>query len=1427
MRSEKESGLEGAELYAELLRRNVQVSVEGDELRLRTPRGGLPPELKERIVAQKPALIALLRAAQHRSRSSTAPEDRKTTPASWAQEGLWLHDQLVPGRSAYNVAITVRLVGPLDTDALERALGEILRRHDTLRTRFEQEGEGPVQVIEPPGAFTLRRLELRHSPDPEGEARRLAGEEAERPFRLDDGLWRAVLLVLGEREHLLLWTVHHSVFDGWSTRVFLREIEVLYSAYSTGAPARLPPLPLQYADFARLQREASSGKGLASQLAYWKQRLAHAPPPLELPLDKARPSRRSFQGERLMMELPARQAAAVEDFCRAEGVTPFMLLLAAYKVLLFRLTGQGDLCVGTPLADRPEGSEGLIGLFIQMLVIRTGLSDDPPFRVLLGRVRTAALEARANADVPFEQLVTRLHPARHPCRTPFFQVMFNLINLSELGLRLPGLQVEVTETLPGSRFELTLYAYPRPGALQLVLAYDTELFERPRMEALLEQFSGLLEQIVAGPGRRLTHYSLAGREAVARLPQPSLPLEPRWESSVLARFALQAQRVPERVALAGPRDHWTYAELDERSRWLANWLRAGGVRPGELVAIFGHRSPALAGAMLGTWRAGAAFLILDPGYPALRLVEYLRIAQPVALIELESAGPLPGALAAHLEAAPPRCRLQLHRDGAIPAIQGDALSWEPEEAPEALAYVAFTSGSTGVPKAIAGTHRPLSHFLDWHVHASGLSEDDRFGVLSGLAHDPLLRDLFTPLWLGATAVMPGEDERVEGRSLAEWLRREGISVLHVTPPLAEMVVMGTRERSLPALRHIFFGGDVLRARLVRALRRCAPAARLVNFYGATETPQAMGFYPVPEPLPENVAERLPVGRGIEGVQLLVLRPDGALAGVGELGEIHVRTPYLSRGYLGDEAATRERFLPDPFSAGGSLGRMYRTGDLGRYRPDGTVELVGRADRQVKIRGHRVEPGEVERVLCEHPAVARAAVVMRADSAGEEKLVAYVVPTPGQEPPAHMGALVGFLRARLPAALVPAVIVSVGELPLTPNGKLDVAALPMPEGGTRGEGGPPRTPVEVELVGLWEELLSISPIGVHDEFFELGGHSLLAVRLLDRVEKRFGRHISLSSFFQGATVERLARLLRDAPGHEEDVPQLIPLRVAGVKPAFVCVAPPGARARAHFSRLARYLDPERPLFALQLPAFGRGASASVEALAGWCRSAVLQTLGGAPLHLGGFSNGGIVAFELARQLARDGQGPRAVALFDTRAPSSPGAEELSEELWLTRFAAHLAQGAAAMHGSAPPSELLKLEQQLPVGDAETRLGWLLDVMRRHAGVAQATTLAEFNEVFKSYRSTSLCTAEIVARYAPEPWDARLLVIRARDRWQGRGEPALGWGKLTCGTIECADLAGTHETLLEEPFVSAVADRLRRWLDDADAILRASRPTSSTC
>jgi amino acid adenylation domain-containing protein len=1405
---------EGAELYAELLRRNVQVSLEGNELRLRAPRGGLPPELKDRLVAHKPALLALLRAAEHRSRSSSPPGARQAAPASWAQEGLWLHDQLAPGRSAYNVAIAVRLVGALDTGALERALGEILRRHDVLRTRLEQGAEGPVQVIDPPGAFVLPRRELGHLADPEAEARRLASEEAERPFRLDGVLWRAALLGLGAREHLLLWTVHHAVFDGWSVRVFLRELEALYSAFSTGATAQLPPLPLQYADFARRQREASSGKRLEAQLAYWKQRLGRAPPPLELPLDKVRPSSRAFQGERLAVELPARLATAVEEFCRAEGVTPFMMLLAAFKVLLYRLTGQGELCVGTPLADRPEGSEGLIGLFIQTLVLRTALSDDPPFRVLLGRVRAAALEARANADVPFEQLIAELQPARHPGRTPLFQVMFNLINLSELGLRMPGLQAEVTETLPGSRFELTLYAYPRPGALRLVLAYDTELFERPRMEALLEQLSGLLEQLMAEPGRRLSHYSLVGREAAARLPDPSRPLEPRWEGSVLSRFALQARRVPERVAVAGPREHWTYAELDERSRRLAGQLRAGGVRPGDLVAIFGHRSPALVGALLGTWRAGAAFLLLDPGYPALRLLEYLRIAQPVALIELEAAGPLPETLAAHLEAVPPRCRLQLAPDGVLLAGQADAFAWETEAAPEALAYVAFTSGSTGAPKAIAGTHRPLSHFLDWHVSASGLSEDDRFSVLSGLSHDPLLRDLLTPLWLGATAVMPGEDERIQGRALTEWLRREAISVIHMTPPLAELLVGEAGDRPLSALRHVFTGGDVLSARLVRALHRCAPAVRVVNFYGATETPQAMGFHPVPEPLPANAPERLPVGRGIDGVQLLVLRPGGALAGVGELGEIHVRTPYLSRGYLGDEAATSERFLADPFSAGGPLGRMYRTGDLGRYRPDGAVELVGRADRQVKIRGHRVEPGEVERVLCEHPGVARAAVVTREGPAGETTLVAYVVPTPGQEAPAYLETLAGFLRARVPAALVPAAFVSVRELPLTPNGKLDVAALPIPEGRTGGEGGAPRTSLEAELVGLWEELLSARPIGVQDEFFELGGHSLLAIRLLARVEKRFGRQISLASFFQGATVERMARLLSDASEQEEDVPRLIPLRAAGVKPAFVCVAPPGARARALFGRLARCLEPARPLLGLQLPAFGLGTSASVEAMAAWCRAAALKILGGAPFHLGGFSNGGIVAFELARQLARDGEGPRGVALLDTLAPSEPRADARSKTLWLSLFAAHLAQGLAARNGSVPPLELLKLGEQLPSGDGDERMAWLLGVVRRHAGVTSDTTLAEFNEAFESYRSTVLRTAEAVARYEPEPWGARLLVIRARERHLGRAEPTLGWKGLTAGPLEVADLEGSHETLLEEPFVAAVADRLGRWLDEAD-------------
>jgi amino acid adenylation domain-containing protein/non-ribosomal peptide synthase protein (TIGR01720 family) len=1059
-------------------------------------------------------------------------------PLSFAQQRLWVVDRLEPGSAAYNMPSALRLRGPLHAPALRAGIAELVRRHEALRTTFAERGGAPVQVVHPPAPLPLPLIDLAGLPDGSREPRaeRLAALEARRPFDLARGpLLRATLVRLDDEDHVLLLTLHHVVSDGWSMGVLVREVFALYDAFSRGAPSPLPELPVQYADFAVWQRRWLSGETLERQLAWWSERLAGAPPLLELPTDRPRPALPRHRGAACSLHVDAALAGELRALGRREGATLFMTLLAGFAVVLGRWAGQEDVVVGTPIAGRTRReTEGLIGFFLNTLALRTDLSGDPGFRELLGRVREATLGAYAHQDLPFERILEELQPARSLSHSPLFQVMLNLLNLQEEGRsELQGLALEgFGEREPMSKFDMTLYVGEGEEGIRLNLVYDADLFEAARMAELLAQLQALLAQAAADPDRALASYTLRTPAALAVLPDPAIPLAGAWHGPVHALFAAQARRAPERTALRGAGETWTYAELEARSSQLAHWLLARGLARGEAVAVYADRGAALVWAMLGVLGAGGAFVVLDPAYPPARLARQLAAARPRVLLRAESAGALPAEVEAWLAGAGAAV-LELPSLAAARRTDflGEMAATAPEVdvGPEDVAYVAFTSGTTGEPKGIVGTHRPLSHFVAWQRETFGLGEDDRFALLSGLAHDPLLRDVFTPLSLGAALCIPDAREMGTPGYLARWLAEEAVGVVHLTPAMGQLLREGGGG-GLPALRHAFWGGDKVRARDVAALRERAPAAESVVFYGATETPQAVSYFPVPRPW--RGPEVLPVGRGIAAAQLLVLRPGGGLAGVGEVGEICVRTPHLARGYLHDEAGTRERFVASPFS-GAPGDRMYRTGDLGRYRPDGAVQILGRADAQVKVRGFRVEPGEVEAALREHPGVREAVVVPWAEAGREARLVGYVVAEEGEGMSAEE--LREHARGRLPEYMVPGAFVVLDALPLTPNGKVDRRALPAPEAAQEAEYEAPRTATEEVLSGMWAEVLRRDRVGATDGFFALGGHSLLAMRLVSRLREAFGVEVPLRALFEAPTVRELAARVEA-------------LRGAGVAPA---------------------------------------------------------------------------------------------------------------------------------------------------------------------------------------------------------------------------------------------------------------------------------------
>ncbi len=1116
----------------------------------------------------------------------------KSFPLSSGQQRLWLLDQFEPGNPSYNISTTWRLRGHLDLAALEHSLNSIVQRHEVLRASFVATQEQPVQLISAHLTLSLPVIDLTLLPSSaaqEAEAQRHISCEDQRPFDLAQGpLIRTTLLRLNPTEHILLVTLHHIIADGWSVGIFAQELTILYTAFLSGRAAelanQLPELPIQYSDYAIWQRALLESGAFDEQVEYWKQQLKDAPALLELPTDYPRPATQTYRGGTVSLLLSPALARELHSLSRREGATLFMVLLTIFSILLSRYTGQEDIVVGAPFANREQPEiEHLIGFFLSTLVLRNDLSGNPTFRELLGRTRSVCLDAYEHLDVPFDHLIAVLNPERHLSHNPLFQVFFNFINLDNFPIRTlewPGLRVEFRIPLDETaKFDLALYAQERSDGIQLQLVYNADLFAPARMQELLAQFEQLAGLVVAHPEDHINQFSLVTPQARAILPDATAPLSAAWEGAVHTLFAQQAERVPNQIAVVDEQGTWSYRELNARCNQLAHYLIAQGIQAQDVVAIYAHRSASLIWAILGTLRAGAAYLILDPAYPALRLVEYIQQANIRGFIQLDAAGALPNLAEEALASITCRMQLPVHPTAsALPALA----EYPPADpgivvGPDDLACISFTSGSTGRPKGILQLHGSLSHFLPLQQQTFDLTDHDRYSMVSGLAHDPLQRDIFTPLCLGATVCVPTAEGITTPGWLAEWMRTERITIATLTPSMLRLLTQtAAAGTQIASLRWAFIVGDMLTKHDVAALKRLAPSVTCVNLYGTTETQRASGYYIIPDTkdaapvssaaqeAAQSTKETIPVGQGLKDAQLLVLNRSQHLAGISEIGEIYFRSPHLARGYLADEALTQARFLPNPFTQVGN-DRLYRTGDLGRYRPDGNIDYLGRNDYQIKIRGFRIEPGEIEATLRLHPDVQEVVVIDREVARGTEPalpnsqgwakqqepamkdkmLVAYVVPAQTQADSTAIKERLGqFLRARLPNYMLPAAYVLLESLPLLPNRKIDRDALPSPPPPNVGEAAAnsvPRTITEERLAALWAQVLGVEQVGIHDNFFELGGHSLLATRLMAYIREAFAITLPLRALFEAPTIAGLAPLLenphtpRTAPGKLPEVP----------------------------------------------------------------------------------------------------------------------------------------------------------------------------------------------------------------------------------------------------------------------------------------------------
>jgi amino acid adenylation domain-containing protein len=1284
--------------FEQLQHLNVQIWFEGDRLRYKAPKQTMNPELLQQLRDRKAEILAALQTTNTATQSSpiSLTPHREKLPLSFAQQRLWFLDRLEPNLATYNISTAYKLTGALNQSALECSLQEIAQRHESLRTNFGEQNGEPFQIISSETHFTLLLIPLDALPEEsrEEEVRRLAQAEAQQPFNLEtEPLWRAKLLRLSDSEHVLLLTLHHIISDGWSMGLFWRELSALYAAFSRGQPSPLPPLPIQYADFAIWQRNYLQGEVLASQLNYWKQQLGGELPILNLPTDFPRPPVQTHRGFQQSLRISQTLTTNLKRLSQQQGITLYMTLLAAFKILLYRYSRQEDIIVGSPIAgrNRPE-IESQIGFFVNTLALRTNLAGNPSFIELLDRVRETTLSAYDHQDLPFEKLIEELQPERSLSRNPVFDVMLNFFNTPENDRELQSLKFSpyIKDREPDAKFAITLYVREQDRQLKLALVYQQALFSEERMAGFLSQFHYLLQQIVTTPDLPINAYSLVTPESKALLPNVRVEInEPTYEP-IPQKVSAIALLNPQQPAICQGDRTWSYGQLTQTAQTIARILSDRQVKPGNVVAVSGLRSFGLIASFLGVLLSGGVLLTIDPNLPKERQQLMLDRAKAKHFLSVGTSRSEIFNEDLHWILIHPTTGVEVGIDPILTdspiSLTHHPLTLSPNDA----ACIFFTSGTTGVPKAVLGTHKGLSHFLEWQRQTFNISAEDRVAQLTALSFDVVLRDIFLPLTSGATLCLPPTENDLTPSCVLPWLEMQQISVLHTVPALARSWLANLPSGvGLGKLRWIFFAGEPLTNDLVHRWRKAFPqCGELINLYGPTETTLAKCFYRVGDCPLTGVQ---PIGFPLPHTQALVFRENFQLCGIGEIGEIVLRSPFRTKGYLDDSLEDCKRFVKNPF-CNQAEDVLYYTGDLGRYRPDGSLEILGRRDRQIKIRGGRVEPAEIEALLSQHPQVEEVVVIDREDRPGDQYLAAYIVPNQKSVP--SPDDLRQFLRNKLPDYMIPSAFVPLEALPLNPNSKIDRKSLPAPDWQqqTIASFVAPRNPIEQQLADIWAKVLwREQPISIHDNFFDLGGHSLLAVRLVAEIENSFKTKLPLAALFQLNTVAELAEVLAESqpkienlepvtesfvgvekaediqrfPALDPEIHHQLLALTAGWKgqrvnpeslifglntqgtllPLFWCF-----QGYREFSQLAKYIGTEQPIYGMRSGHLVMSyTQENIQALAAHYVREILKVQPEGSYRLGGNCQSGRIIFEMARQLQQQGKTVAILCLLEVFIP----------------------------------------------------------------------------------------------------------------------------------------------------------------------------------
>jgi len=1249
-----------SELLSYLRSLKVDLFAEGEKLRCSAPKGVLTPSVQAEIAQHKTDIMAFLQQASTAIKSdfsSIIPATSEPLHGDWsadglafvssyAQAGLWFLHQLEPGLTAYHIPALWLLRGDLDVFALEKALAALIERHPTLRTTFQFQGGEVVQIIHPLASFPLAAEPLADR-DPDDVIEEWLVQEHSTPFDLRAGLLlRARLLMVHEQEHLLLINHHHIASDGWSFSLLTRDLTEFYNAHHSKRPPHLKPLSVHYQDYAAWQRQRLTGTRLQELNDYWIGQLSNLEP-LELPTDHPRPAMPSHRGGSVVFTIEPMQLVPFEELCRGEGATLQMGLLAVVALLLHRTSRQDDVAIGVPFLGRnhPE-LENLIGFFINTLPIRTRFQANQTFRDLLRQVKEASIAAYDHQELPFEQMVEALKVERDTSRNPLVQVMLQLMELPEAGLeQLDGLAVQ---SLPArsesAKLDLSLYlSRSADQGLSASITYATDLFDGDRIERLTGHLRTLLGSALEAPDAAVDTLNL--------LPEAERQLIESWQQGPVVEvpelcvhelFEQQVERTPEATALVFEQQEITYSELNARANQLAHHLIDLGVSPEVIVAVCLERSVELIVALLAILKAGGAYLPLPSKQPPARLLAILRDSRPAWVLTSDQ------LLGAFEQDLPSDIGVINYSDLIFYHPLGRNL--EASVSPSNLAYVLYTSGTTGSPNGVTVSHKALVNRCSIYPQVWGLDHHGRVLAQSEFSFDNSTREWLLPLTCGATVVLASEQQQQDAEHLLALLESQCCTHLAATPSRLEMLI---GIKSLQGLI-VTAGGERLSPILAGKILRSEPR-RLMHSFGSTETCLAIAYHDLRPPESEIVSDRdvssIPLGRPLPNTCLLVLDPAGMLCPIGIPGELHIGVAGLARGYLNNPELTAEKFIRDPLSTDPTA-RLYKSGDLASWNPDGTLAFHGRLDEQIKLRGFRIEPGEIEAALIAHPAIEQAVVLLRQDQPSNPQLVAYwLAAHPSGDSTGSVfssAELRPFLARSLPDHMLPAAFVRIEALPLTPNGKLDRKALPDPSfSGDLQQRVEPSTELELQLHALWAEVLGHRDFGIHDNFFAVGGHSLSVLRLAAGIEQRLDTTLSISTLFKVQTISNLGLFLESKAPVEWSYQSLVPLQPFGEPPALFAIHGYEGTVLCHLN-LANELGPDRPVYGLQAVGFDdpEMRHLSMEDMVAHYVKEIRSFQPHGPYHLIGYSAGGLYAYAVAAKLCEQGAPIGFLGLIDT-------------------------------------------------------------------------------------------------------------------------------------------------------------------------------------